>query len=548
MRRRRRPRPSRATPRKGARGKRRAAFPPARPDEARLVRLRERLEALGFTEDAVAERLRVPHIAALALERYPVYRALLARRADPLAAAIGLFLLQEDVPRAAVAAALGEDLVRDLLAIGLLAPAGRAALRAAASVYPCAGAFFATDHRHRPPGRAAPRDPVMYLGGDSYALAYLAPAPPPGGRVLDLCTGSGVHAILAARGGARVFGIDVNPRALAFARWNAALNGVAARCEFRRGDLFAPLGPNGGELARKRERVEEASGPEAEARFDLVLANPPFVPSPHGGRARIAFRDAGPAGEEVLARLLEGLPARLARDGTAAIVSVFADARGATFRAKLERWLGPRAGLAAILFRLGAEAPEDYAAAQTRRAFGDDLAGYDARYRRWLLALRRAGLERLAGGVLALRRHPGPTPAPFRALDLAPPRRRDARAIPRALDAFAAARAIVFPDEILERPARRADDLTISDELEVRDGALAAVRHRARLRSGAGGEVFVSPELRAVLAEATGRAPLRAVIAEVAAPAALDATALAERLLPDLLELAERGLLLLDAP
>src|SRR5207248_1145451 len=118
-------------------------------------------------------------------------------------------------------------------------------------------ALFAADHRFRLAG-PAPREPVMYLGGDSYALAYLAPAPPEGGRALDLCSGSGVHAILAAlRGAARAIGVDVSPRAIAFARWNAALNGVAERCEFRRGDLYAPL------------RAEEE-----DARFDLILANP----------------------------------------------------------------------------------------------------------------------------------------------------------------------------------------------------------------------------------------------------------------------------------
>lgn len=511
---------------------REAEFPPARPNASRLDELGARLGAIAFTEDAVAARLRVPHLAAISLERTPVYRALLEDGPrDWLATAISLFLLQGAAPREEAEDALGAGAVEHLVATGLLARAPGGALAARASLFPCAGAYFAADHRFRLAGaRPAPAEPVMYLGGDSYALAYLAPEPPAEGRALDLCTGSGVHAILAARRGGRAIGVDVNPRALAFARWNAALNGVADRCEFRRGDLYAALGKEDG----------------AGARFDLILANPPFVPSPHGGRARLAFRDAGPTGEDVLARLLAGLPARLARDGLAAIVSVFVDERRRSFRAKLESWLGPRAALNALLVRLGADSPADYAAAQTRRPFADDLAGFEARYRRWLATLRRAEVERLSGGVLALGRHPGPTPPAFRTLDAQPPRRPDPRAIPRALDAFTTARAVVFPDEILDRRVRRPDDLVVTDEVEPRAGPLTAVRHRARLAGAIGGEVLVSPGLRVVLAEAAGRRPLRAILADIAAPAALDPADLAGRLLPDLLELAERGLLLLD--
>jgi carbamoyltransferase len=513
---------------RAAKGVRRVAFPPARPRPDRLAALRERLGALRFTESAVADRLEVPHPAAISRERYPLYEARLARREDPLATAIGLFLLQAGRPREAVEEAFGPEVAEDLVAWGILGPAPGGALAAAVSVYPCAGAWLVTDHRFPPGGRGATRgDAVMYLGGDSYALAYLAPEPAEGARVLDLCTGSGVHAILAAPRAARVVGVDVNPRAVAFARFNAALNGVAARCEVRRGDLFRAL----------------AHGDE---RFDLILANPPFVPSPHRGRARIGFRDAGPAGEDVLARLIEGLPARLARDGVAAIVSVFVDERGRSFREKLDRWLGPRAGLAALLLRMGAEPPEDYAFAQARDP---------VRFARWLAALRRARIERIQGGILALRRHAGPTPPPYRALDIGAPRAPDRRALSRALDAFEAARAAVFPDEVLDRRARRAEDLVLADEVEARDGALATVRHRARLRSGFAGEVLLSPELRAVLDLADGTRTLRAIVAAAAAadesepePERGKEEGLAARLFPDLIELAERGFLRLDAP
>jgi release factor glutamine methyltransferase len=75
-----------------------------------------------------------------------------------------------------------------------------------------------------------------------------------GERVLDMGTGCGVNAILAATRGARVVAVDVNPRAIEAARANAERNGVAGRVEVRSSDVFSAVG-------------------EA---FDLIVFDPPF--------------------------------------------------------------------------------------------------------------------------------------------------------------------------------------------------------------------------------------------------------------------------------
>ena len=77
----------------------------------------------------------------------------------------------------------------------------------------------------------------------------------PDSTVLDVGTGSGVTAILAAPLAKRVVAIDVNPAAVRCARINALLNRVEDRVEVLEGDLFEPV----------RGR-----------RFDVVLFNPPF--------------------------------------------------------------------------------------------------------------------------------------------------------------------------------------------------------------------------------------------------------------------------------
>ncbi len=76
--------------------------------------------------------------------------------------------------------------------------------------------------------------------------------------VLDLCAGGGSLAILAARvfPNARIEAVDVSPGALEVAERNLEEHGLRDRIALKQGDLFAPV---------------------KGARFDLILANPPYV-------------------------------------------------------------------------------------------------------------------------------------------------------------------------------------------------------------------------------------------------------------------------------
>jgi release factor glutamine methyltransferase len=60
-----------------------------------------------------------------------------------------------------------------------------------------------------------------------------------GERVLDMGTGSGLLAVVAAAKGGRVVAVDVNPYAVRCARNNAVLNNVRGNVAFLRSDLFA---------------------------------------------------------------------------------------------------------------------------------------------------------------------------------------------------------------------------------------------------------------------------------------------------------------------
>jgi release factor glutamine methyltransferase len=82
--------------------------------------------------------------------------------------------------------------------------------------------------------------------------------------ILDLCTGSGCIAITLAKHviASRLYAVDSSSRALEIARANAKRHGLGERIIFLCGDLFEPLATLG-----------------LEGRVDLILSNPPYIPS-----------------------------------------------------------------------------------------------------------------------------------------------------------------------------------------------------------------------------------------------------------------------------
>ncbi|MEU1126180.1 HemK2/MTQ2 family protein methyltransferase [Streptomyces sp. NPDC005899] len=122
----------------------------------------------------------------------------------------------------------------------------------------------------------------------------------PGTDVLDLGTGSGALALHAAQRGARVTAVDISWRAVLTARLNARLH--RRRVTVQRSDLLSSLPGRS---------------------YDVVICNPPYVPSPLGrlpahGAARAW--DAGRDGRAILDRLCDAAPAALRPGGRLLIV------------------------------------------------------------------------------------------------------------------------------------------------------------------------------------------------------------------------------------
>jgi ribosomal protein L3 glutamine methyltransferase len=142
-----------------------------------------------------------------------------------------------------------------------------------------------------------------HFGGGEDDFPALPGSPGEVERVLDLCTGSGCLAILAARHfpNAQVDAVDISKDALAVAARNVAEHGLGHRVSLYRGDLFAPLG---------------------HATYDLIISNPPYVdaegmaslPPECRAEPKLAF-DGGVDGLDLVRRILEEAPAHLTPQG-----------------------------------------------------------------------------------------------------------------------------------------------------------------------------------------------------------------------------------------
>jgi release factor glutamine methyltransferase len=112
---------------------------------------------------------------------------------------------------------------------------------------------------------------------------------------LDFGTGTGCIAIALAVKcqNAKITALDVSPTALALAKENAARNKVAERIEFLSGDGFAALtrAPERGRPAREMDANAQASRPRS---FDLIISNPPYIPSAEIATLQPEVRDFDP--------------------------------------------------------------------------------------------------------------------------------------------------------------------------------------------------------------------------------------------------------------
>ena len=134
--------------------------------------------------------------------------------------------------------------------------------------------------------------PKLFLTSEFFAR-FLATTNLAGKRVADVGTGSGILALAAARAGATVVALDINPKAVKAATDNACANGLGDRVTPLQSDLLSGLAPD--------------------PSFDVIISNPPFF---SGEPRDIADRAwvAGPGYRDIMS-LFEQARQRLKSSG-----------------------------------------------------------------------------------------------------------------------------------------------------------------------------------------------------------------------------------------
>jgi len=253
-----------------------------------------KLASIGVSLEAAAPIVIAAQAVAPGI-RQPI-RAFHLRRIDkPVGWAMRMFLFSDPVTIAEARTALG-DLTDGLLEVGLLERRDDGGVVSPFVLGIIDDLFILSDDL------AHGEDAVMGFGEVTVELCGAAFPRQGIQRALDLGCGSGTAALLLAKRARATVGVDINPRAVALAKINAAINGIT-NVEFRTGDLFAPV--------------------QGET-FDLIVSQPPFVPMPVGVSAA-AFLYGGPRGDELSLRLLAHLAPHLAPKGRALLLAEWPD-------------------------------------------------------------------------------------------------------------------------------------------------------------------------------------------------------------------------------
>lgn len=511
-------------------------------DDALVPRLAADLRTAGF-RPARIEALLGP-LATGALDREQTLPALrVARRAgaDPLAVLVRLFLCGDEVTRAEADAALPGVGAGGALRLGLVEASGAGrddAVRALVDLAPVTyespdGAsgewFVASDLGEATTGAALRPDHVLGVGGASTTLAR-ATIRTPRRRTLDLGTGCGIQALYAATHSDEVVATDVSERALAFARFNAALAGVDL--DLRLGSMLEPVADGG---------------------FDLVVSNPPFVitprtrPSaaqPSAGLPLYEYRDGGRSGDDLVRDLVTDVGSVLAPGGVAQLLGNWEHRRGEPWQDRVGAWLD-RSGLDAWVVQREVLDPAEYAETWLRDggATADrDADGWAAAYGAWLDDFAARDVEAVGFGMLVLRRPAEGAGVTLRRLEerTAPLRRPLGEHLAAALaahdwlearddDAVLAARLAVAPD--------------VTEERHLRPGADDPMLVLLRQGGGFGRTVRAGTGLAGLVGACDGELAVGRLVGALAQLLDVGAAELGAELLPQVRDLVRDGLL-----
>jgi hypothetical protein len=349
-----------------------------RPDLVHGVRLV--LDRAGFDEKHIYEKFGIGELGKLTLGPLDRPRLLWRTRInDQLSTLLRLFLVEVPVELDNFRQAIAPMDPTDWANMGLVTLDG-ATVRGAVTLR-ASGKLVIVHDCSMPAGGKRPN---FVIGVTGATLTLSGVTVRPASRLtLDLGTGSGFQALIAANHSEKVLGTDRNPRAIAFARFNALLNGIT-NVEFVAGDLFEPV--NG-------------------QRFDLIVCNPPFVISPEN---RLQYRDSGYRGDEICERIVRAGPEYLAEGGYMQVLCNWVRDPSVGWQERLLGWIDG-SGCDAQIIHNDTNALDVYANQWLRQSEISAEDHFAEAFHRWIAYYEQLGIEAIDGGLITLRKRSAAT-------------------------------------------------------------------------------------------------------------------------------------------
>jgi len=427
--------------------------PPHLDDRDTAAAVRRVFDDAGYTADRIQERLGTDAGSLAQTPDRPVYLRRVGED-DALAVLLRMLLLDVPVARELAARRIGADALTLLERVGVVVASGTDRVDGVVRVVPHEHILIASDRFAE--GHA---DHVAAVHRPSATLAHLTVRRRVT-RALDVGTGNGIQALLAAGHADHVVATDINERALAFAEFNAALNEIT-NVEFRAGSFFEPV-----------------AGEE----FELVVTNPPYVISPE---STFLFRDGGLPRDSLSDEVVRGTPAHVTEGGFATVMISWIHGEDDDVTARPASWL-EGAGCDAIVLHTGSAAPLEIAA-QWNRDVRPDPDEYGTVIDRWLEYFRTEGIRMIGFGAIILRkRSPEPgSPNWVRALRM--PMRALAASGPALEQMFAAQDFLTGlddPSALLDEPLVVNPQVVLEQELRLEDDGWALRESGVRLSTG----------------------------------------------------------------
>jgi SAM-dependent methyltransferase len=295
---------------------------------------------------------------------------------SPLGLLIRLFYFGEAVSSNSVFASFPSEITNSMLTTGTLQEEGDRVAPGCMLVH-FGKLLIACDSVRRV--QAGPLDDlVLGVNRPTQILGNCMLRPPTAGDVLDLGTGCGTLAFEAASKARRVIGTDINERALDFAMFNSALNGIG-NFEVRGGDRFEPV---------------------RDQRFDLVVCNPPFFLTP---TSKLLFTNNPFALDSFVESLAREAPGVLKEGGYFQMLCEWVEMKNQPWQDRLKDWFR-NSGCDVLILKAYEIDPSDYTL--RRAAESAALHGESNPEALWdhVKYFAERGVEKIYGGLVTIRR------------------------------------------------------------------------------------------------------------------------------------------------